>query len=79
MSELKLYLIFLNWFFFFIILENQTHKRYDVLKYVKDETSQLIPQNHPDRMESITEGMKLITSSRIRNVHIRARTKGFKV
>lgn len=78
MSELKLYLIFLNCFFY-IILENQTHKRYDVLKYVKDETSQLIPQNHPDIMESITEGMKLITSSRIRNVHIRARTKGFKV
>lgn len=78
MSELKFYLVFLTGFSY-IILGNQSHKRYDGVKYVKDETSQLIPQNHPDRMESITEGMKLITSRRISNVHIQARTKVFKV
>lgn len=32
---------------------------------MEDETSELISQNHPDRMESITEGMKLITCSRM--------------
>lgn len=61
--------------FSYIILENQ---RYDVLKYVKDETSKLVPQNHLNRMESNTEGMKLITSSRISNVHIQARPKALK-
>lgn len=65
MSELKLYLIFFKTGFSYIILENQTHKRHDGVEYLEDETSQLIPQDHPDRMESITEGMKLITCSRI--------------
>lgn len=60
-------MIFFKLDFFYIILGNQTHKRYDGVEYVKDDMSQLIPQNHPDRMESITEGMKLITCSRIRN------------
>nr|XP_034321422.1 uncharacterized protein LOC109619991 isoform X3 [Crassostrea gigas] len=35
---------------------NQTQKRHDGVQYVEDETSQLIPHNHPDRMESITKG-----------------------
>lgn len=64
MSEIKLYLIFLTGFSY-IILGNQTQKRHDGVQYVEDETSQLIPHNHPDRMESITKGMKLITCSRI--------------
>lgn len=32
---------------------------------MKEEMSQLILQNHPDRMESNTEGMKLITCDKI--------------
>lgn len=47
-----------------IIIGNKTHKEYDDNGYMKDEVAQPVSQNHPDRMES-TEGMALITSSRI--------------